>query len=103
MECMRPVFRDLAHPDLLKKCLHGHTQNSNESFNNVIWSRVPKSTFVQIELLSFGVYGAVACFNVRNVARMRVFKKNDQYYLDKHGNHYETPRPRAVAVRKIRP
>ncbi|GFU90726.1 putative DD41D transposase [Trichonephila clavipes] len=31
---MRPVFRDLANPELLKKCLHGGTQNPNESVNN---------------------------------------------------------------------
>ncbi|GFU67161.1 uncharacterized protein TNCV_3770931 [Trichonephila clavipes] len=51
VEAMRPIFRDLFHPDLLKKCLHGKTQNPNESFHNVIWSRVPKPTFVQIEAL----------------------------------------------------
>ncbi|GFY05502.1 uncharacterized protein TNCV_218841 [Trichonephila clavipes] len=51
---MRPVFRDLANPELLKKCLHGGTQNPNESVNNVIWSRVPKKTFVQLEVLSLG-------------------------------------------------
>ncbi|GFX93025.1 uncharacterized protein TNCV_139691 [Trichonephila clavipes] len=36
VEAMRPIFRDLSHPDLLKKCLHGKTQNSNEIFHNVI-------------------------------------------------------------------
>ncbi|GFT10835.1 uncharacterized protein TNCV_1944651 [Trichonephila clavipes] len=40
VEAMRPVFRDLANPELLKKCLHGGTQN--QSVNNAIWSRVPK-------------------------------------------------------------
>ncbi|GFU79950.1 uncharacterized protein TNCV_578301 [Trichonephila clavipes] len=54
VEAMRPVFRDLANPELLKKCLHGGTQNPNESVNNVIWSRVPKKTFVQLEVLSLG-------------------------------------------------
>ncbi|GFT52517.1 uncharacterized protein TNCV_14811 [Trichonephila clavipes] len=52
VEVMRPVFRDLANPELLKKCLHGGTQNPNESVNNVIWSRVPKKIFVQLEVLS---------------------------------------------------
>ncbi|GFU06281.1 uncharacterized protein TNCV_4765771 [Trichonephila clavipes] len=28
VEAMRPVFRDLANPELLKKCLHGGTQKS---------------------------------------------------------------------------
>ncbi|GFW14043.1 uncharacterized protein TNCV_3546321 [Trichonephila clavipes] len=52
---MRPFFRDLANPELLKKCLHGGTQNPNESVNNVIWSRVPKKTFAQLQVLSLGI------------------------------------------------
>ncbi|GBM46187.1 hypothetical protein AVEN_270202-1 [Araneus ventricosus] len=54
VEAMRTVFRYLSHPYFLKKCVHGNTQNPNESVNNDIWSRVPKSTFVQIEALSLG-------------------------------------------------
>ncbi|GFT71687.1 uncharacterized protein TNCV_1293691 [Trichonephila clavipes] len=60
VEAMRRVFRDLANPELLKKCLHGGTQNPNESVNIVIWSRVPKKTFVQLEVLSLGTYDAVS-------------------------------------------
>ncbi|XP_065676012.1 uncharacterized protein LOC136092192 [Hydra vulgaris] len=36
-----PIFKDLSNQDLLKKCLHGQTQN-NESLNGVIWKRCPK-------------------------------------------------------------
>ncbi|GFV82787.1 uncharacterized protein TNCV_4147551 [Trichonephila clavipes] len=54
VETIRPIFRDLSDPELLKTCLRGNTQNPNESINNVIWSRVPKKTFVHIETLSFG-------------------------------------------------
>lgn len=75
MEEIRPIFKDLAHPDLLKKCLHGRTQNSNESFNHILWSRIPKTTFVQFETLSFGAYEAVCSFNVGNISRMKVLKK----------------------------
>ncbi|GFU22401.1 uncharacterized protein TNCV_1264221 [Trichonephila clavipes] len=75
VEAMRPIFRDLSHPDLLKKCLHGKTQNPNESFHNVVWSRVPKATFVQIETLSLGVYDAVCSFNDGNVSKLKCFKK----------------------------
>ncbi|GFX08229.1 uncharacterized protein TNCV_3267201 [Trichonephila clavipes] len=72
---MRPIFRDLSHPDLLKKCLHGKTQNPNESFHNVVWSRVPKATFVQIETLSLGVYDAVCSFNDGNVSKLKMLQK----------------------------
>ncbi|GFV17993.1 hypothetical protein TNCV_167981 [Trichonephila clavipes] len=49
---MRPVFRDLANPELLKKVFTWRYAKPNESVNNVIWSRVPKKTFVQLEVLS---------------------------------------------------
>ncbi|GFX80558.1 uncharacterized protein TNCV_3929661 [Trichonephila clavipes] len=75
VEAMLPIFRDLSHPDLLKKCLHGKTQNPNESFHNVIWSRVPKATFVQIETLSLGVYDAVCSFNDGNVSKLKMLQK----------------------------
>ncbi|GFT95724.1 uncharacterized protein TNCV_310991 [Trichonephila clavipes] len=75
VEAMRPIFRDLSHPDLLKKCLHGKTQNPNESFHNVVWSRVPKATFVQIETLSLGVYDAVCSFNDGNVSKLKILQK----------------------------
>ncbi|GFW55435.1 uncharacterized protein TNCV_118191 [Trichonephila clavipes] len=75
VEAMRPIFRYLSHPDLLKKCLHGKTQNPNESFHNVVWSRVPKATFVHIETLSLGVYDAVCSFNDGNVSKLKMVKK----------------------------
>ena len=34
---LTPVFQDLSKDELLNKCLHGQTQNNNESLNNVIW------------------------------------------------------------------
>ncbi|GFT75277.1 uncharacterized protein TNCV_950951 [Trichonephila clavipes] len=75
VEAMRPIFRDLSHPDLLKKFLHGKTQNPNESFHNVVWSRVPKATFVQNEILSLGVYDAVCSFNDGNVSKLKMLQK----------------------------
>ncbi|GFW64388.1 uncharacterized protein TNCV_274121 [Trichonephila clavipes] len=60
--------------DLLKKCLHGGTQNPNESFNKCIWERIPKTVFVGIETLKFGVTDAVICFNDGYVSRIKVFE-----------------------------
>ncbi|KAJ4425389.1 hypothetical protein ANN_28004 [Periplaneta americana] len=73
MEVIKPVFRDLAAPELLKKCLHGQTQNPNECVNSVIWSRIPKTVFVGLETLHFGAYDAIATFNDVNIARCEVF------------------------------
>ena len=43
-DVIAPVFshKDLGSGELLQKCLHGQTQNVNESLNNVIWMRCPK-------------------------------------------------------------
>eukprot|EP00112_Aurelia_sp_Birch-Aquarium-sp1_P002653 Seg1297.4 transcript_id=Seg1297.4/GoldUCD/mRNA.D3Y31 product="hypothetical protein" protein_id=Seg1297.4/GoldUCD/D3Y31 len=35
-ELIKPIFRDLSSDELLSRCLHGKTQNANESLNNVI-------------------------------------------------------------------
>ncbi|GFW70371.1 uncharacterized protein TNCV_4914911 [Trichonephila clavipes] len=71
---VKKVFRDLTEKDLLKKCLHGRTQNPNESFNKCIWERIPKTVFVGIETLKFGVMDAVICFNDGYVSRIKVFE-----------------------------
>lgn len=36
MKTIKPVYKDLSEPSLLRKCLHGMTQNQNESFNNIV-------------------------------------------------------------------
>ena len=69
-----PIYHALPKPELLKKCLHGKTQNANESFNGMIWNRIPKATHVGINNLSLGVYDAIAYFNYGMKATLDVFK-----------------------------
>ena len=54
--------------------MHGKTQNANESFNGMIWNRIPKATHVGINNLSLGVYDAIAYFNYVMKATLDVFK-----------------------------
>ena len=45
---IKPVFRDLVHPDLFSKCLSGNAQNANESVKSLVWklcSKEEKSWF----------------------------------------------------------
>ncbi|XP_068084596.1 uncharacterized protein [Anabrus simplex] len=72
---IKPVFRSLTDQNLLRKCLHGKTQNPNESFNSVIWSRIPKTVFVVKDTLNLGVYDAVVSFNDGNVGRVRLLQR----------------------------
>lgn len=75
MEAVRPIFKDLVNRSLLRRCLHGKTQNVNESFNNIVWSRVPKNVFVGRKTLELGVYDAVITWNDGNIGRIEVMKQ----------------------------
>ena len=55
---LEPIFFEL-----LKKCLHGQTQNENESLNSIIWKKAPKTIFVNRRVLEIAVCSAVIEFN----------------------------------------
>lgn len=74
LEAIKPIYKDLSERSLLKRCLHGQTQNINECFNHIIWERIPKSIFVGIETLKMGVLDAVICFNEGTVTRCSVLE-----------------------------
>ena len=48
---------------MLEKYLHGKTQSTNESFNVMIWKRVPKATHVGLDVLCVGINDAIDPFN----------------------------------------
>jgi hypothetical protein len=57
------IFQQLSSDELLLKCVHGETQNSNESLNNLIWMKCPKQIFVQKPVVELGVNSAILQFN----------------------------------------
>ena len=61
---LKPIFAELSDESLMEKCLHGKTQNQNESFNSMIWDRIPKTRYVSLTQLELEVYDAVAHFNI---------------------------------------
>lgn len=75
LKLIKPIYRDLARPELLKKCLHGLTQNPNESFNNIVWTKISKNVFVTIRTLSVGVYDDVLSFNDGYYSKLTILKK----------------------------
>ncbi|EDO33469.1 predicted protein [Nematostella vectensis] len=72
---MKPIYLRLSDDELLKKCLHGKTQNQNESFNAMIWQRVPKEVFVARPVLEFGLYDAVAHFNQGSATVVDLYRR----------------------------
>ena len=72
---VKTIYLDLIKPQELAKCLHGMTQNQNESFNPMIWERVPKFRYCSFNKLQFGVYDSVANFNDGRQASLDILKK----------------------------
>ena len=70
---IKPIFEDLASDTLLEKCLHGGTQNANESFHQLIWKRCPKTTFVGKKRLEIAVYDATIVYNEGELGRRDIF------------------------------
>ena len=60
---VKQIYLDLINPDERRKCLHGKTQNQNESFNAMIWERAPKNTYCANEKLELAVCDASANIN----------------------------------------
>ena len=72
---IRPIFLELSKDSELEQCLHGKIQNANESFNGTIWKRIPKTTFVTLPNLEFGIYDSVANFNIGMKALILIYEK----------------------------
>ena len=72
-EAIKPVFETLSNQTLLAKCEHGGTQNTNESFHNVIWARCPKTSFVGRSRLCLAVDDATIVYNEGERGRLPIF------------------------------
>ena len=58
---IKPVFTALSKRELLEKCVLGATQN--QSFNNIVWSRYPKTGFCSVVSVDIVVNLAAITFN----------------------------------------
>ena len=73
--CVRshPTSLTLTQDTLLERCLHGGSQNTNESFHNMIWERCPKTTFVGRKRLCLAVADATIVYNDGELGRLNIF------------------------------
>ena len=70
---IKPIYSDLTKCDILEKCLHGLTQNPNESFNSTIWERAQKTVYCGIDTIELAVFDAVANYNYGRKATLDIF------------------------------
>ncbi|KFM71283.1 hypothetical protein X975_00958, partial [Stegodyphus mimosarum] len=75
MDAIKPIFKDLSHPDLLKRCIGGRTQNVNESLNSLIWTFCPKTTNNSRKIVEISTNLAVANFNDGKRATLFIMKE----------------------------
>ena len=68
-----PVHNDLFKRENFSKCLRRRTHNRNESFNRMIRNRVPKN-HVGIDIISSGVYDAIAHLNNEVIVYLEILK-----------------------------
>lgn len=70
-----PIYEDLSRDDLMERCLGGHTQNANESFNSTIWRLSPKHLNCGLRILEVASYIAAAVFNEGNSSILMIMNE----------------------------
>ncbi|GFX34418.1 uncharacterized protein TNCV_3656561 [Trichonephila clavipes] len=74
-DVIKPVFADLSHPALLKKCLGGKTQNPNESLNSLIWKFCPKAIGSRLQIAEIAANLETSVFNDGNQILITILEK----------------------------
>ncbi|EFN63363.1 hypothetical protein EAG_10581, partial [Camponotus floridanus] len=73
-EAVKPVYEELSKDELLTRCLGGFAQNSNKSFNALVWSMAPKNISNGKTVLDIAAYLAVIFFNDGYFGIMQIMK-----------------------------
>ncbi|GFS84682.1 uncharacterized protein NPIL_310741 [Nephila pilipes] len=74
MDAIKHIFAELSSPKLLKKCLGGKTQNSNESFNSTVWKYCPKTSRASKTVVDIAVKEATVLYNDGMSGRLNILK-----------------------------
>ncbi|GFV70930.1 uncharacterized protein TNCV_4462251 [Trichonephila clavipes] len=74
-DVIKPVFADLSHPALLKKCLGGKTQNPNESLNSLIWKFCSKTIGSRLQIAEIAANLETSVFNDGNQILITILEK----------------------------
>lgn len=72
---LRTIGRSRDSAKRLFHMMHGKTQNANESFNSVLWARLPKNIFIGRKVLELGAYDSLLTYNDGEFSKLKVFKK----------------------------
>ncbi|XP_044580501.1 uncharacterized protein LOC123262383 [Cotesia glomerata] len=82
-----PIYQDLSRVDLLERCLGGHTQNANESFNSTIWRMAPKHLHSGLKTIEIAAYLAACLFNEGSSSILLVMNELGLIFRNNSFNH----------------
>ena len=91
-----PVYQRLTEPNLLARCLKKVTQNANESYHGVLWSRCSKKKFHGAKKVMFSLITAAADFNFGPAAAVEV---DAAYGVDTSGCYSHSLREKRLKKR----
>lgn len=77
MDLIKPIFKDLSDPNLLKRCLGGRTQNPNECLNSLIWKYCPKTINSGRKIAEISTNLATITFNDGHKGLLQVMQHLD--------------------------
>jgi len=84
-----PIFEDLSRKDLLERCLGGHTQNANESFNATVWRLAPKHLHCGRKIIEIAAWIAAGIFNEGYLSVLRIMSSMDITWASLPRNSFE--------------
>lgn len=107
-EHLLPVYLDLSKDALLERCLGGHNQNANESFNATVWRLAPKHLNSGIKIVEIAAHLAAVIFNdgytsILNIMQLMEIQIGPQTYdftKDTDQQRCESQARRALASTK---
>lgn len=73
LQAMKPVYEDLSKDVLLERCVGEFTQNSNESFNQIIWKITPKHLPAGLSVVEMAANISACQFNEGTSAHLAIF------------------------------
>lgn len=76
---LQPTFDNLSTTNLLKRCLPGYTQNTNESLNGLVWVRAPKHKWYGTRRVKIAVTSAILRFNNGASVRREVMTRVNMF------------------------
>ncbi|XP_018340657.1 PREDICTED: uncharacterized protein LOC108747588 [Trachymyrmex septentrionalis] len=77
LDFLLPIYENLSREDLLERCLGGHTQNANESFNSTIWRLTPKHLHSGQKIIELLACIAAGVFNEGYNSILRLMNQLD--------------------------